>query len=197
MDMTQTIEPKSDQINADDLLTGARTFTIEKVTGGTTEQPVNIHLVESPGKPYRPSKSMRRVLVAAWGVQSDAYIGQKLTLFRDPKIKFGGIEVGGIVISHMTGIDKPLKVSLTVTKGKKSLATIQPLQDQPAPKPQPSTITQDAWDELNSLATEKGVENVPAWISEQLGRPLQGWQEITTAEADRLRALLTDGEVQS
>lgn len=163
--MTQSIEPKSDQINADDLLAGSRTLTIEKVTGGTTEQPVNIHLTESPGKPYRPSKSMRRVLVAAWGAQSDAYIGQKLTLYRDPSIKFGGIEVGGIVISHMTGIDKPLKVSLTVTKGKKSLTTIQPLPDAPTqPDPIEQSLT-DAWDDTERL------QKAAQWLSDQ-GHPL-------------------------
>lgn len=57
-------------------------------------------------------------------------------------------------------------------------------------------ITQQTWDELNSLATEKGIENVPAWISEQLGRKLQGWSEITEAEGDQLLEILTTGEVQ-
>ena len=90
MDLSSTIAPKSDQLNADDLLTGPRTFTIEKVTQGTAEQPVNIHLTESPGRPWKPSKSMRRVLVSAWGPDGNTYNGRHVTLYRNPDIKFGG-----------------------------------------------------------------------------------------------------------
>ena len=132
MDLSQTIAPKSDQLNADDLIAGPRTFTIEKVTRGNAEQPVNIALVESPGRPWKPSKSMRRVLVAAWGSDGDAYAGGSVTLYRNPDIKFGGDVVGGIEISHMTGLPKPLKLALTVTRGKKRSHTVQPLT---APEP--------------------------------------------------------------
>ena len=132
MDLSQTIAPKSDQLNADDLIAGPRTFTIEKVTRGNAEQPVNIHLTESPGRPWKPSKSMRRVLVAAWGADGDQYAGGYVTLYRNPDIKFGGETVGGIEISHMTGIPKPLKLALTVTRGKKRAHTVQPLT---APEP--------------------------------------------------------------
>ena len=54
--MTQSIAPKSDQLNAEDLLTGPRTFTITEVVEGNAEQPVNVHLAEMPGRPWRPSK---------------------------------------------------------------------------------------------------------------------------------------------
>lgn len=127
MDLTPTIEPKSDQINADDLLAGPLTFTVEKVSQGSPEQPINIHLAENPGRPYRPSKSMRRVLVGAWGKDGDAYAGRRLTLYRNPEIKFGGSVVGGIEISHMSHLDKPLNVPLTVTRGKKKNFTVTPL----------------------------------------------------------------------
>ena len=59
MDISDTIIPRSDQINAEDLLAGPQTFTIEKVTKGSSEQPINIHLAELPGRPWRTSKSMR------------------------------------------------------------------------------------------------------------------------------------------
>jgi hypothetical protein len=67
MDMTDTIVPKSDQLNAEDLLTGPRTFTITEVRKGSAEQPVDIHLAEFPGRPFKPSKTVRRILVSAWG----------------------------------------------------------------------------------------------------------------------------------
>lgn len=127
MDLSSTIAPKSDQLNADDLIAGPRTFTVEKVTQGNSEQPVNIHLTESPGRPWKPSKSMRRVLVSAWGPDGNTYAGGYVTLYRNPDIKFGGETVGGIEISHMTGLNGPLKLALTVTRGKKRAHTVQPL----------------------------------------------------------------------
>lgn len=136
MDLTATIEPKSDQLNADDLIPGAITVTITKVTAGSAEQPVSIHLAERPGRPYKPSKSMRRVLVTAWGPQADAYTGRRLTLVRNPSIKFGGDVVGGIEISHLSDIPKRMTVALTVTRGKKRTFTVEPL-----PKTAEATFT--------------------------------------------------------
>lgn len=132
MDMSASIAPRSDQLNADDLLTGPMTVTIQEVTQGNAEQPVNVATVETPGRPYKPSKSMRRVMVAAWGRDASAYAGNQMVLYCNPKIKFGGAEVGGIEISHMTGLDADLKVSLTATRGKKRLHTVKPLAA-PAP----------------------------------------------------------------
>lgn len=127
MDLTESIAPKSDQLNAEDLLTGPRTFTIEKVNAGSVEQPVNVHLVELPGRPYRPSKSMRRLMVAAWGKEAEAYAGRRLTLYRNAEIMFGREKVGGIEIAEMSHIDKPLTVALTVTRGKRKNFTVKPL----------------------------------------------------------------------
>ena len=129
MDMTQSIVPKSDQLNADDLMTGARTFTVKSVSAGSAEQPIDIHLIETPGRAFRPSKSMRRVMVAAWGPETDVYTGRKMTLYRDPRIRFGKDEVGGIRISHMSHIDKELKIALTVTRGKREAFEVQPLRE--------------------------------------------------------------------
>jgi hypothetical protein len=84
MDMTASIAPKSDQQNYDDYLAGPHTVTVSAVTQGTLEQPVNVELTEYPGRPYKPSKSMRRVLVAAWGADSTAYVGRRITLFGNP-----------------------------------------------------------------------------------------------------------------
>lgn len=127
MDMTSSIEPNSAQLNADDLMAGPRTVTITAVTEGDAEQPVFVHLREYEGRPFKPSKSMRRVLVAAWGKDSAAYVGQSMTLYRDPEVTFGRDKVGGIRISHMTGLSAPLTVPLTVTRGKRRPFTVEPL----------------------------------------------------------------------
>lgn len=128
MDLTETIAPRSDQLNADDLISGPVTVTITAVKPGAAEQPVDIVIAEFPGRAYRPSKSMRRVIVSAWGPNSNEYIGRSLTLYRDPSITFGKDAVGGIRISHLSHIDKPLKLALTVTRGKRAPFTVQPLK---------------------------------------------------------------------
>ena len=132
MDLTESIAPKSDQLNADDLISGPVTVTISEVRAGTAEQPVDVHLVEFPGRAYRPSKSMRRVMVSAWGAEASTYAGHRLTLFRNPEITFGRDKVGGIEISHLSHIDKPLTVALTATRGKRKNFTVTPLAA-PAP----------------------------------------------------------------
>ena len=138
MDLTQSIVPKSDQLNADDLMGGPRTFTIAKVSPGSAEQPVNVELIDA--RPFRPSKSMLRVMVAAWGLDGQEWAGHRVTLYRDPSVRFGGMEVGGIRISEMTGIDKPLKLALTETRGKRGIFTVKPLADAPTPDPNAARI---------------------------------------------------------
>lgn len=150
-DISPTIEPNSDQLNADDLIAGPRTVTIHNVSKGSSEQPVNVELAEYPGRPWRPSKSMRRVIVAVWGTHSGGYVGQRVTLFRNPDITFGRDRVGGIQVSHMSGIDKPLTVALTVKRGKKAAFTVQPLPD----APQPPSVDQ--------VAACTDVEQLKSW----------------------------------
>ena len=67
MDITESLAANSAQQNYDEYLAGPKTVTVAEVTRGTVEQPVNVELVEFPGKPFKPAKSVRRVLAAAWG----------------------------------------------------------------------------------------------------------------------------------
>jgi hypothetical protein len=129
MDISETTAPRSDQQNFDDYIGGPKTVTVSEVEAGNAEQPVEVHLVEFPGRPFKPSKSMRRVLVAAWGTDSSVYVGRRLTLYGDPEVRFGGQAVGGIRISHLSHIDKPLTVALTVTRGKRAPFTVEPARD--------------------------------------------------------------------
>ena len=93
------------------------------------------------GRPYKPCKSMRRLLAHAWGTDGHEWIGRGMTLYHDPSVVFGGIKVGGIRISHLSHIDRELEVALTVTKGKKALYRVRPLRarnGQSAPSPAPA-----------------------------------------------------------
>ena len=138
MDMTESLEARSDQINAVDL-SEPRTYTIEKVTAGKATHPFDFHLVESPGKAYRPNLGMRRVIVAGWGPETSAYHGRRLTLFNEPTVIYAGAEIGGIRVSHMSHLDKPLKTSLAISQKKKVPYTVQPLPDAPPAQREPTT----------------------------------------------------------
>lgn len=129
LDMGDFIAPKSNQLNADDLISGPRTIRIIRVSGtGNGDQPVAVHFDGDDGRPYLPCKSMRRVLVAAWGKDATQYVGRSMTIYRDPKVAFGGMEVGGIRISHMSHLDKTLSLALTAAKAKRALYRVEPLK---------------------------------------------------------------------
>lgn len=127
-DMSQTIIPKSDQQNADDFIAGPRTITIRdvKIAPGT-EQPCAVYFGGDDGKPYLPCKSMRRVLVAIWGPDASVYAGRSLTLYRDATVTWGGMEVGGIRISHMSHLEAKTMVVLTATKKTRKPFVVLPL----------------------------------------------------------------------
>lgn len=126
-DLTKTIAAKSDQLNADDLIGRDLTITITGVSLLAGEQPVAISYEGDNGKPWKPCKSMRRVLVGIWGGDGSKYAGRSMTLYRDPAVAFGGQAVGGIRISHMSGIDKPVIMSLTASRNNKKPFTVKPL----------------------------------------------------------------------
>ena len=130
LDILSTIQADSTQINADDLAQPI-TVTITGVAKGTPDQPVNILLAEFPDRAYRPCKSMRRVLVAAWGSDASVYVGRRLTLFNDPTVKWGGAAVGGVRISHLSDIDKRMQIALTTTRGQRKPFTVDPLPSMP------------------------------------------------------------------
>ena len=127
-DMKQTIVPKSDQLNADDLISGPMTITITGVSiKGGQEQPVAISFEGDNGKPYKACKSMCRVMVMAWGPDASKYVGRSMTLYRDPTVTWAGMQVGGIRISHMTDIDEKMTMALTATRQSKKPFTVRPL----------------------------------------------------------------------
>jgi len=181
-DMRPAIEPKSDQINADDLIAGPMTVMITgvKVQGGV-EQPVSISITGT-SKVYRPCKSMSRVMVAAWGPDANVYVGRSMTLYRDPSITWAGLAVGGIRISHMSDIDRDMMLMLTATKQKRAPHKIGVLR-KVAPV-HPALIAAEA-------AAAKGVDAFRAW-----------WQTNATArdairpDLARLQKIATDADAK-
>lgn len=170
-DMLQTIIPKSDQSNYDDFIGGiSKTIKVTNVTIKTGEQPVTVHYEGDNGKPYKPCKSMCRVLVHVWGPDAKKYAGKSLTLYGDPNVVFGGAKVGGIRISHMSDITQPVTMMLTATKANRKPFTVQPL------------VVADT-DDLK----QRGIE-----AAKQGGAVLDAW--LKALPADDKRKLATFGK---
>ena len=128
IDLGVTIIPKSDQLNADDLIAGSKTIHIRDMKQIESDtQPISIYFDGDNNKPYKPNKGMRRLLVQLWGTNGSQFVGRYLTIMRDESVTWAGAEVGGIVISHASHIEAPRKVSVTIGRGKKKSLTILPL----------------------------------------------------------------------
>ena len=89
---------------------------------------------------------MLKLLVLAYSDDATKWVGKRARLYGDPNVKMKGVKVGGIRVSHLSHIDKPLTASLTITRGQSGLFTIDPLPDAtpppttpPSPPPHRST----------------------------------------------------------
>ena len=127
IDIRAAAAPRSDQTNYEDLLGGPRTVRVAEVKAGSKEQPIEIHYEGGDGKPYKPCKSMLRVLIAAWGDKGADWIGRSMTLYGDHEVVFGGVKIGGIRISHVSHIEQPISVLLSTSRGKRKPYLIHPL----------------------------------------------------------------------
>lgn len=120
MDFRQTITPKSDQLNFEDVQTENITARIKAVKAGDSQQPIFIELDGYEGRAYKPSKSMRRVLIGGWGSDGHSWVGKYLELKGDKSVKFGGVAVGGIKIHGMSDIESNFSMMLTESRGRRS-----------------------------------------------------------------------------
>lgn len=127
LDMAGTIKPKSDQLNADDLITGPLTVGISGVRVVQGDQPCILDLDSPDLQPFKPCKTMRRLLILAWGNDGNQWVGKSMTIYRDESVKWAGKAIGGVRISHMSDIPAAQTHMLTATRGKREQYTVQPL----------------------------------------------------------------------
>lgn len=119
--LRKTIDPNSQQINADDLLGITKIIRItEAIVKETKDQPLWVHFYGDNNKPYKPNITMRKLLIYAWGDESDDWIGRSIELYNDPEVRFGPQKTGGIKISRISHIEKDIRVLLQTTRGKRS-----------------------------------------------------------------------------
>lgn len=191
-DISGTIIPKSDQLNADDLIAQPMTLDVIGVKVVSGDQPVHIEYTGGKGRPFKPCKSMRRVLILAWGKDGDQYIGKKMIVYCDPAVKWAGSEVGGIRISHMSQMlqgDDKLRVMLTETRGRRAPYEVLPIIEKPK-----NALTDDAFD---GFCADMQKSETMAQLSE-IGQSIKdgffdaaGSERLTKAyatERDRIRS---------
>jgi hypothetical protein len=150
--LRDTIAPKSDQLNADDLIAGTITVRIVGVRRGSNDQPVIVD-IDGGFQPYKPCLSMRRVMIAAWGDNGNAWVGKSMTLYCDPSVKFGKVAMGGIRISHMSHINEPFNIMLTTTRARRSNFKVEPLK---ASRPVITPSNAKMWERAKEVYRECG-----------------------------------------
>lgn len=117
VDMSTTIIPKSDQLNYEDMISGPRVITITEVRAGSSDQPVKIFFEGCNGKPFLPCKTVRKLMVQAWGNEGQSYVGKSMRIYGDPSVTWAGKAVGGIRVSAMSHIDSAFTSMLSVSRG--------------------------------------------------------------------------------
>jgi len=148
VDIRAATKPKSDQLNYETFLTGPQTFTVSKVTPGDRDHPVFIHMVECPATPYKPSKGMLKCIAQpdGWGDKSSQWVGKAITLYGDPTVIYGGVEVGGIKVAALGDIKGDYETLISARRGVRKPHLIKKLS-------------------VAYYDTEKYDANLPAWLA--------------------------------
>lgn len=169
--LSDTIVTKSDQLNAEDLLTANRVI---KITGARfvkdPQQPLILNYEGDNGRPYKPCLTMRKALKFAYGDNPYNLIGKSLELYCDPDVKFGKEKVGGVRISGMSDIKSNIRASFTETRGKKKeyvFKRIEPKELPPYPEDKfnAAVETMEAWVKEGKMTAEQVINKC-----EQTGR---------------------------
>ena len=172
--IAKSIIPKSDQLNAEDLLSGPITVTVTDVKQGTAEQPIAI-IIDGERQPYKPCKTMRKMLVFCWSDQAANWIGKRMTLYADPDVKWAGVAVGGIRISHLSGIESQVMLMLSETKGKRKPIVVKPL-----PNEVPQSVPVNFTDMICEAKTSEELDKIARTIVKSKPTPddLAFWKSM-------------------
>ncbi len=158
--------PKSDQLNADDLVGSPRIIKIRKVVvKDTGEQRCHIFFEGDDNKPWKPCKTMGRILMEAWGDDPQKYIGKYVRIFRDPEASYGGAKLGGIRISALSDIPEAFTTAVTVSRGNKKPYKVEKL----APKVNRPDATPEELQANGAAAAAKGTEAYKSWFTTLTG----------------------------
>lgn len=186
MDITDALAPKSDQLDAVELVT-PRTFIIDTGSrlGKRDGQAVAEIRLVGFDRVWRPSKGMLDVLAKCWGTDAREWVGRSVTLYNDTSVMFGKENTGGTRISHLSHIDGVKTVSIRSSgAGRKKPWKVQPIESAPLPAPQIDVATEtdvdklrDAWktaDADTRAAIKTRVDELTAAATEPADDPAEG-----------------------
>jgi hypothetical protein len=203
-DVTPALAAKSDQLNAADIAQPI-VFRVTKVTVRHGEdQPIAIYHDHDPARPYKPCKTMARLLAKLWGTQANMWVGGLIRVYNDAGVKWGGVAVGGIRINGMSRIRGTQTLQLTATRGKWQAWTVHEIKDDAPAKTAPAKPT-PAQAALRYARDQFGIEEgtltvlVGAgpddWTADHLATIKTWFQQIKAGEktVDDLRAAAVGG----
>jgi len=177
IDFTDTIIAKSDQLNAADIA-GEMTITItDAIKKKGDDQPIAFKYEGGEGRPWKPCKSMRRLLAQAWGNKVDVK-GRKITLICDPTVTWAGQEVGGIRIKALSHISKPMSIPLRASKTKVVTVKVGVIPT--------NTAVDNQLKKAGDDAAANGIESYTQWLASltpEQKAPLKQYHSAWTAKA--------------
>ena len=186
----ESLMAKSDQINAADLMGGPITIKIAGLTVKNSEVQKWTMRLDGNDKFFRPCLGMRRLIAEIWGTP-DKYAGGAMTLYREGDTQYGGKEVGGTRISHITGIDAPVSVTVPIRRGVMRTYVVRPLTVATSAP----TETPDAAYALARAAAANGKAAFTAWWNSDEGKmcrlavqPIMPELQAAVAAADAMPA---------
>ena len=129
--LAEALAPRSDQLNADDLIPGPRVLKITnaKISSEERQKKIVLNFEGDQGKPWKPCKTMGRAMVIAWAITEESqFVGK-----HGPRLSRSDREVRRpgrgwrhphqpYVAHRQAGNDE-----LTVSQGKKATFTFHPL----------------------------------------------------------------------
>lgn len=119
-DVSIAMQAKSDQLNAVDIMGVEPVITIRDVQVRNGDQPVWVFYHGDNNRPWKPSKSMIRILASGWGTESSSWVGKSVQIFMEPSVRYAGQEVGGIRIRAMSDIpQKGINATITISRTKR------------------------------------------------------------------------------
>ena len=125
---------KSDQLNAVDIMGIEPVIRIREVRVAQGEQPVWVFFQGDNNRPWKPSKGMLRIMMAAWGPESDDWVGERVKLYFEPTVTWAGEQVGGIRIRALSSIKEDgMLVALTLNRKKRVALRVELLPEDTLP----------------------------------------------------------------
>lgn len=177
--LLDTVKANSDQLNAVDIPTPITVKILGVSRGKSKEQPVRVDL-DGGYQPWYPCKTVRRILITAWGENGSAWEGKSVRLYNDPSVKYGGVEIGGIRVSHLSDIESDFSLGVNLTRGKKGQVVVKKL-------------------DIPSYPDDEFDKNLPAWNKVIEDGKMTAEQVIARAEqkgklTDAQKALIGGGK---